>query len=53
MSNVVEFKQPPKKQEPKAPKPGQRKLLIVLAIAAALVAVWAYFHFVSVAAPGV
>ena len=35
MSNVVEFKKPPKPPEPKKPNPGLRKALIVLGVIAA------------------
>lgn len=43
LSNVVEFKKPPKPPEPKKPRPGLRKLLIVLGVIAAFVAAWGYF----------
>jgi len=45
MSNVFEFKQRPKPEEPKKPNPGLRKLLSVLAVAAAFVLAWAYFQY--------
>jgi len=47
MSNVVQFKKPPKPPEPKKPNPGLRKLLTLPGIVAALVATWAYFQYVG------
>lgn len=47
MSNVVEFKKPPKAPEPKKPNPGLKKLLIMLGVVAAFVLAWAYFQFVG------
>lgn len=48
MSNVVEFKRPPKPPEPKKPiPPGLRKLAIGLAVIAAFVLAWAYFQYIG------
>ncbi len=47
MSNVVEFKRPPKAPEPKKPNPGLKKLLIALGVIAAFALAWAYFQFVG------
>lgn len=47
MSNVIEFKQPPKPKQPRPPRPGLKKLLIVLGAIAALVLIWAYFQFLG------
>ncbi len=47
MSNIVDFKRPPKNEEPKKPDPGSRKLLTMLAVVAALVLVWLYFHYIA------
>lgn len=44
MSNVVEFKRPPKPKEPKKPNPALRKGLIWLGVVVALIAVWTFFH---------
>ncbi|MGF0536619.1 hypothetical protein ACQQ2Q_01400 [Agrobacterium sp. ES01] len=45
MSNVVEFKRPPKPKEPKPPRPGLNKLLVALGVIAAFVLAWAYFNY--------
>lgn len=45
MSNVVKFKRPPKPKEPGKPNPTLRKALALAGVAAALAAVWAFFHF--------
>ncbi|NML76856.1 hypothetical protein HHL25_22195 [Rhizobium sp. S-51] len=47
MSNVVEFKKPPKPKEPKKPNPALRKVLIGLGVVAAFALAWAYFQFVG------
>ena len=47
MSNVVEFKKPPKPPEPKKPNPGLRKALVVLGVIAAFAAIWGYFQFIG------
>ncbi len=47
MSNVVEFKKPPKAPEPKKPNPRLRTALIVLGVIAAFAAAWAYFQFIG------
>lgn len=45
VSNVVEFKRPPKPKEPKPPRPGLKKLLVALGVIAAFVLAWAYFNY--------
>lgn len=47
MSNVVEFKKPPKPKEPKKPRPGLRKLVVLFAVIAAFAIAWAYFQYVG------
>lgn len=44
MSNVVDFKRPPKPKEPKKLSPALRKALTVVAIVAALALTWTYFY---------
>lgn len=44
MSNVIEFKKPPKPKEPKPPRPGLKKALVILAVIAAFALVWVYFY---------
>lgn len=44
MSNVVDFKRPPKPKEPKKLSPALRKALTIAGIIAALVLVWTYFY---------
>ena len=44
MSNVVDFKRPPKPKEPKKLSPSLRKVLTVVAIVAALALTWTYFY---------
>lgn len=53
MSNVIEFKKPPKPPEPKKPRPGQRKLLIILGVIVAFLAAWVYFYLTGSGAPAV
>ena len=47
MSNVVEFKQPPKPKPPRKPRPHLRRLLIAVGVLAALAAAWGYFTIVG------
>jgi hypothetical protein len=42
--NVIKFR---KRKPQKTPRPGLRKILTILAVAAALVAAWAYFALVG------
>ncbi|MCX8999581.1 hypothetical protein NOF55_20965 [Rhizobiaceae bacterium BDR2-2] len=44
MSNIVDFKRPPKPKEPKKQNPALRKAMTWAGVAAALVAAWAFFH---------
>lgn len=47
MSNVVEFKRPPKKEDPKPPNPNRQKLLFAAGAITALIAAWAYFQYIG------
>ena len=51
MTNIVEFKIPPKPPEPKKPRPGLRKLLIAAGVIAAFAAAFAYFSLFGEQAP--
>lgn len=44
MSNVVQFKQPPKPKAERKPNPALRKALIWAGVVAALVAIWGFFQ---------
>ncbi|MCM2472845.1 hypothetical protein HGO38_05050 [Rhizobium sp. CG5] len=45
MSNIIDFKQPPKPPKPKTPRPGLRKALTILGVVAVFLAAWAYFRY--------
>lgn len=47
MSNVVEFRKPPKPKEPKKVPPGLKKALIVAVIILAFALIWAYFNYLG------
>ncbi|GEO84318.1 MULTISPECIES: hypothetical protein [Alphaproteobacteria] len=47
MSNVVEFKKPPKPKEPKKPNPRLKTALIALGVVTAFIIAWAYFQFLG------
>lgn len=47
VSNVIEFKRPPKPKEPKKVPPLLKKMMVIAAIVAALVLAWAYFQFIA------
>ncbi|MDI6838860.1 MAG: hypothetical protein QMD99_24505 [Rhizobiaceae bacterium] len=47
MSNVIEFKRPPKPIEEKKAKPAVRKTLLFSGIVLAFVAVWAYYAYLA------
>lgn len=43
--NVIKFRKP--KPPPKAPRPGLRKLLVVIVMLAVFAAAWGYFQIVG------
>ncbi|WP_321381816.1 hypothetical protein [Rhizobium sp.] len=45
--NVIKFRKP---VPPKQPRPGLRKVLIILGVIAAFAVIWAYFAFLAPAA---
>ncbi len=47
MSNVIEFKRPPKPKERKKVQPAVRKALLFAGVCLAFVLVWAYYAYMA------
>jgi len=47
-NNIVKFKRPMPKKQPRTVSSGQRKALLWLATIAGIFIVWAYYQFVTV-----
>lgn len=50
-NNIVKFRRPKPKKQPRTMSSGQRKMLIWLAAIAVVFIVWAYYQYVAVS-PG-